>query len=135
MDNKRVLIVEDEENLAKLYQSELELQGLSVEVASNGQEGFQKAQENPPDLVLIDIIMPELNGIDLLKKLQENEQTKKIIALMLTNYGDEVRVKEAFNAGATDYILKYQSTPAEVAQKVTQYLRKTPNATAVTEVL
>ncbi|OGG06133.1 hypothetical protein A2872_04140 [Candidatus Gottesmanbacteria bacterium RIFCSPHIGHO2_01_FULL_42_12] len=121
-DMKKILVFEDDKAMAKLYQVELTTKGFMVETAGDGVEGTEKAESFLPDLILLDIMMPKQNGIDTLKKLRENPKFKDIPVLMLTNFGQESLVKEAFSAGATDYIFKYQSTPAEVTEKVKQYL-------------
>ncbi|MEK7565486.1 MAG: response regulator [Patescibacteria group bacterium] len=118
----KILIIEDDTAISKLYSVELMTKGYTVEICSNGEEGYTKALTYLPDLILCDIMMPVLNGIETLKKIRANETTKNIPMLMLTNFGQENLVKEAFNNGATDYILKYQSTPAEVTEKVKQHV-------------
>lgn len=116
--SKKILIVEDDEAIAKLYQTELQLKGFSVQTAPDGQSGYDLTINENFDLILLDIMMPVLNGIDTLKKLRENDKTKSVPVLMLTNFGQESLVKEAFNVGATDYVLKYQITPSELTERV-----------------
>jgi DNA-binding response OmpR family regulator len=120
----KILIIEDDAAISKLYSVELMTKGYTVEIANNGEEGYKKALTYLPDLILCDIMMPLLNGVETLKKIRANENTKSTPMLMLTNFGQENLVKEAFNNGATDYILKYQSTPSEVTEKVKQYLSR-----------
>lgn len=121
-DQKKILVFEDDKAMAKLYQVELTTKGFMVETAGDGIEGYDKAETFAPDIILLDIMMPKQNGIDTLKKFRANPKFKDIPILMLTNFGQESLVKEAFAGGATDYIFKYQSTPAEVTEKVKQYL-------------
>ncbi len=118
----KILIIEDDPSIAKLYQVELASRGYKVEIATDGESGIAKAKEWIPDLVLIDIMMPKINGIDTLKAIKADPNLKNVIAMMLTNFGQDNLVKEAFAGGASDYVLKYQSTPAEVAEKVGQHL-------------
>ncbi len=118
----KILIIEDDPAIAKLYSVELMTKGFTVEIAENGEEGFTKALTYLPDLILCDIMMPKQNGIETLKKVRADQSLKNTSVIMLTNFGQENLVKEAFNNGATDYILKYQSTPSEVTGKVKQHL-------------
>lgn len=122
MEMKKVLVFEDDVANQKLYQVELTTKGFMVEVAGDGEEGCAKALTFKPDLILLDIMMPKLNGLDALKKLRATDGFKDIPIIMLTNFGQENLVKEAFDNGATDYIFKYQSTPVEVTEKVKHYL-------------
>lgn len=117
----KILIIEDDSAIAKLYSVELMTKGYEVEITGNGEDGYNKALTYLPDLILCDIMMPKLNGIETLKKIRANETIKSTPIIMLTNFGQENLVKEAFNNGATDYILKYQSTPSEVTEKVKQH--------------
>lgn len=123
MDSKKkILLVEDEQSLAKLYEMALIEGGFEVEKAADGEEGLVKAREYSPVLALVDVMMPKLSGIEVLKRLKADEETKNIIVVMLTNFGQEHLIKEAFDNEAADFILKYQSTPREVSQRVTQIL-------------
>lgn len=124
---KNILIVEDDRAIAKIYQIELESKGFGVTIASNGEEGLEKAKTVKPDLILLDIMMPKMNGVDVLRQLQNDEATKKIPSVMLTNFGQESLVKEAFNLGALDYVLKYQITPQELVIRIDQLLNKSNN--------
>lgn len=120
----KVLIVEDDAAIAKLYKTELVSKGYQVEVAPNGDLGIAKAKQWHPDLALVDIMMPKTNGIDVLKAIKADPDIKNTIIIMLTNFGQEDLVKDAINGGADEYVLKYQITPAEVADKVKQHLAK-----------
>lgn len=119
---KKVLIFEDDAAMAKLYQVELTTKGFMVEVVGDGEIGLEKISAFAPDLILLDIMMPKMNGIDVLKKLRSDDKYKSLPVIMLTNFVQEGLVKEAFDSGSTDYIFKYQTTPAEVTEKVKQYL-------------
>lgn len=123
-DNSKILIVEDDEAIAKLYQIELETKGYKITIAYDGEQALQKISAELPDLVLLDIMMPKLNGIDVLKKLRGDKKTKALKVIMLTNFGQEDLIKQAYALNAHEYILKYQSTPAEVAAKIQQALNK-----------
>lgn len=118
----KVLIVDDDQSLRQLYLVELSSRGLIVVEAADGEEGLEKAKQEKPEVILLDIMMPKLDGVATLKKLKDTPETKDIPVLMLTNFGQEDLVKQAFSLGATDYLLKYRVTPGEMADKVKQIL-------------
>lgn len=114
----KILLVEDDASLSQLYKIELELKGYQVVIAADGQEGLNLAAKEKPDLVLLDVMMPRLNGLEALKRLKDNPETKNIPVVVITNFGQEEIIKGAFDAGAADLVLKYQITPAELADKI-----------------
>jgi len=118
----KILIIEDDASIAKLYQIELSAKGFEVEVASDGETALAKIKDWKPNLALIDIMIPKINGLDVLKTIKANPAFSTIKTVMLTNFGQENIVKEAFNSGADDYLLKYQTTPSEVADKIGKML-------------
>lgn len=118
---KVVLLIEDELFIQELYQNRLEKAGFEVLVASDGLEGVIKANSNP-DIVLLDIMLPKMHGMEVLSKLKESPQTKDIPIVMLTNLGQESIIKEAFKKGCLGYIMKMRVTPSELAQRVGEFL-------------
>ena len=122
MDPKKILIVEDDLAISQLYETELTLKGLTVVTAADGAIGYEKVISEKPDLILLDIMMPNVSGIDMLKRLKADENLKNITVVMLTNFGQENLVQESFSLGAQGYILKYQVTPAELYDKVANLL-------------
>lgn len=123
MENKRVvLLVDDDPLIIQTYQTEFELSGFDVLVANDGATGFKIAQEKKPEIILLDILMPIMTGLETLRKLKDEPGTKEIPVFILTNIGQEEAVKEALESGAVDFILKYRFTPAEVVGKVKQTL-------------
>lgn len=121
-DKKRILIVEDDPYICKMYQLKLDLQGFEVDIASNGKIGVEKVTEKKPDLILLDILMPEMDGFEVLKVLKSNSQTKDIPVLVLSNLGQDERIRKAMELGAASYIVKTQFTPAQVVQKINETL-------------
>jgi CheY-like chemotaxis protein len=107
-----ILIVDDEENFRDIFSSELKAVGYSVETAQNGEEGFNLAKSSKPDLILMDMEMPVLNGAGAVMKLKTDPETAQIKVIFLTNYGDPRReVKDADvhfsrEIGAVDYLRK-----------------------------
>ncbi|OGY29297.1 MAG: hypothetical protein A3F35_01150 [Candidatus Woykebacteria bacterium RIFCSPHIGHO2_12_FULL_45_10] len=122
MATKKVLVVDDEESIREIYRRELQTRGYQVSSASDGEEGLLKAGEDAPDIVLLDIMLPKMSGIDVLKALKENQLTKNIPVLLLTNLGEETIIKEGFELGADGYLLKVSYTPAQVVDEVSKFL-------------
>lgn len=119
---KKILLIDDDQSLRQLYKLELTNHQYEVIEASDGEEGFSKAISEKPDLILLDIMMPKADGVATLTKIKAEETIKTIPVIMLTNFGQENLVQQAFSLGATDYLLKYKVTPAEMASKVDQIL-------------
>lgn len=115
---KNILLIDDENEVAQVFQTGLSSAGFSVVVVSNGQSALDAVKSNKFDAILIDQMMPDMSGIDVLKTLKANEETKNIPMAMLTNFGHDEMVKEALNLGANDYILKYQVAPNDLVAKV-----------------
>ncbi|MFQ5951841.1 MAG: PleD family two-component system response regulator [Candidatus Omnitrophota bacterium] len=103
---ERILVVDDEPHTVKMVESRLRANGFDVITAQNGAEGLEKARAESPDLILLDIIMPEMNGHETLSKLKESEETKSIPVIMFTSKGQVEDVEKASYAGAVDYIVK-----------------------------
>ncbi len=122
----KILLVDDDEALRQLYSAELITKGYQVVVASDGDEALEKAKTEKPNLILLDVMMPKTDGIVALTKIKQEPELKDIPILMLTNFGQENLVKQAFDLGAADYLLKYKVTPAEMSEKVDQTLHAKP---------
>ena len=120
--DKKVLVVDDEESIREIYRRELQTRGYQVMVAADGEEGLLKAAEDSPDIVLLDIMLPKMSGIDVLKSLKDNQLTKNIPVLLLTNLGEETIIKEGFELGADGYLLKVSYTPSQVVDEVSKFL-------------
>ncbi|MDP2720786.1 MAG: response regulator [bacterium] len=119
---KKVLVVDDEAAVREIYSKEFTNSGFKVSLAANGEEGLLKAGEENPDLILLDVMMPKMSGIDTLKNLKNNDLTKKIPVLLLTNLGEEQIIKEGFGIGADGYLLKVSYTPAQVVAECRKFL-------------
>lgn len=115
---KKILLVDDDPLILQTYQTEFELSNFEVIKTSDGQSGFDLAREKKPDVILLDILMPMMSGIDLLKKLKADPEVSEIPVFILTNIGQDQTVEEALNSGARDFILKYRFSPAEVVAKI-----------------
>ena len=103
---KRILVVDDEPHSVKMVESRLRANGYDVITAGNGAEGLEKARKEAPDLILLDIVMPQMNGHETLSKLKESSETKSIPVIMFTSKGQVDDVERATYGGAVDYIVK-----------------------------
>jgi DNA-binding response OmpR family regulator len=110
----RILIIEDDALLSKMYHSIFTAQNYEVESASDGQEGLDKARTINPTLVLLDVMMPRLNGLEVLQKLKTDPATKDIPVVILTNLAGDNDIQTALKMGAVRYIIKSEHKPKEV---------------------
>lgn len=124
MSKKKVLIVEDDNFVAEVYSTKLLEMGHEVIITQNGEEGLNVLKENLPDLILLDIIMPVMGGIEMLEEIKKREEWKKIPVILLTNIGEKDSIQKAQNLGVRDYLIKSHFTPAEVIEKIDAALGK-----------
>jgi DNA-binding response OmpR family regulator len=103
---QRILVVEDDRFLRKAAEAALRRQGFTVLVAADGEEGLRMARSELPDLVLLDLIMPGLQGFEVLKLLKAEAATSAIPVIILSNLGQDSDVKAAMDLGAVDYLVK-----------------------------
>lgn len=119
----KILLVEDDEMLHGMYTQKFKNQGYEVISAYNGVEGVELSEKEKPDLILLDVIMPKMDGFVALKKIRKNEVTAGIPVILLTNLGQEEDVKKGKELGANDYFIKANHTPQEVVDKVHSVLQ------------
>jgi len=119
----KVLIVDDDENLSAVFETALQKNGLETVFALNGKGGLDKARLEKPDLILLDQVLPDISGNEVLKTLKMDAQTQNIPVIILSNFSQEELVKEAINNGAMDYVFKYQIEPQDLVSKVKQALK------------
>lgn len=112
----RILLVDDDNTLRKLTKAALKRAGYTVIEAVDGEEALRLVKRELPDLMVLDFMMPELNGIEVLKALRSTPRTARLPVIMLTGMGDEDSLSKAFDAGATDYLSKPFSTPQLTAR-------------------
>ena len=122
--SKRVLIVDDEPNIAISVDFLMRREGFEVLVAHDGEEGLARIRADRPDIIVLDVMMPKLDGLEVLKKIRENPETKDLLVIMLTNMGSEAIAEKIYRLGATDYFVKADFTPLEVANKVKDLLKE-----------
>lgn len=128
MSTNTILIIEDEEVLLSILRDKLEKEGFVVEVARDGEEGVEKVKEAIPDLILLDIVMPKMNGFDVIEALQKKVETQEIPIIVISNSGNEVEVERLEGMGIEDYLVKANFSPQEVMNKVKAYLAEHENS-------
>lgn len=115
---KKILIIEDDRYIAKMYQTKLSLDGFEVELAENGAAGVEKAKSFLPDIILLDILMPEMDGFQVLESIRGDDTISFVPVIIMSNLAKEEHVKKARVLGVKDYIIKSQITPQEVVQRI-----------------
>ncbi|MDD5071654.1 MAG: response regulator [Patescibacteria group bacterium] len=117
---KKILIIEDEEALSGVLSSKLKKNGFEALIAVDGEDGLKKIEEWKPDLILLDIVMPKINGYEVLEELQK--KGNKIPVIIISNSGQEIELEKTKKLGAADCIVKTQLDPEEVIEKVKNFL-------------
>ena len=123
MSRSRILLVDDEPDIVETVSFMLQSRNYQVSVASGGQEGIEKAREEHPDLLLLDIMMPDIDGYDVCMKLKGDADTKDIPIIMLTAKGESEAVLKSHSLGADDYVVKPFSLPT-LLSKLRKFLDK-----------
>lgn len=124
MAKAKIVLIEDDVTLAKMYERKFISDGYEVVLAYDGLEGLKQATEASPDLILLDIMLPKLDGLALFKKLRSQPKTFTTPVILLTNFGQEDAVFECFKLGAIDYLVKTSVTPQQVVDKVESFLQE-----------
>lgn len=120
----KILIIEDNEYLGRMYENLLSLENYDTKWVASGEEGLKVAIEFQPDLILLDIIMPKINGMVLLQKLKENSSTKKIKVVMLTVLSEKDMIDKCMALGAKGYIIKSTYNLDELLSEINSYLKE-----------
>ena len=119
----KVLFVEDDMDLAFLYSNEFEKEAFMVINAYNGEDGLSMAKEEKPDIILLDIMLPGINGLDVLKELKSSPSTLNIPVILLTALSDDSSIKEGFLRQADSYLIKSFQNPRLVVEEVKNVLK------------
>lgn len=114
----RILIVEDDPILGRMYSEKFKSEGYAVTSAQDGESGLKKALEGNIDVILLDVMLPRMSGIDLLEELRKDSSGKNINVIALTNLADQSEKDRAIALGVNDYLVKAMQTPEQVVQKV-----------------
>lgn len=123
-DNKdvKILLVEDDSFLASVYATKFELEGFTVLHAPDGEAGLKIAEKSMPNIVLLDILMPKMDGFETLHRLKMDPKLVNIPVIMLTNLGQKEDVERCLKEGAVDYLIKAHFVPGEAVKKVRKIL-------------
>jgi CheY-like chemotaxis protein len=119
----RVLIIEDDQLIQRMYDKIFSFEKYEVITASDGEEGLEKARTTNPTIILLDVMMPKMNGMEVLEKLKLDPETKAIPVIMLSNLAGENDVETALSKGAVKYIIKSEYDPKEVADMVEEVIK------------
>lgn len=120
----KVLIVEDDDILRDIYALKLEMEGFDVETARDGQEGLEKVDKVKPDLIILDMMMPRVDGMQFLQRYRQDKVAPEAKVLVASNKSSPEQVQEAKRLGATDYLIKSQITPDELVEHIRKHLAK-----------
>jgi len=124
-ESKKILLIEDEAFILDMYKIIFTKEDFTVETASDGEEGLAKAQAGDYDLVLLDIMLPKMNGLDVLKEMRkEDSKAKKTPVFLLTNLGQENIIKQAFKIGAQGYFMKANLLPQQIVSEVRDFFKE-----------
>lgn len=118
----KILTIDDDQALLAILGATFKKEGYETVEASDGHSGLNHAKIDAPNLILLDQVLPDISGNEVLKELKLDEKTKDIPVIMLSNFSQEELVKQAINEGASDYVFKYQVEPQDIVNKVKDVL-------------
>ncbi len=119
----KVFLIDDDEDLVNIFGTALNKEGFETAFSLTGQDGLARITTEKPDVILLDQVLPDMSGNDILKSLKSDDVTKAIPVILLSNFSQEELVKGAINEGAVDYLFKYQVEPKDVVVKVKEALK------------
>ena len=122
LKKKLILIVEDDPVLSRMYGEKFNFEGFDVVIAKDGEEGLEIALGKEIDLILLDIMLPKISGVDLLEKMRKDSKGKNIPVIALTNLADDKERGRALKLGVKEYLVKAMQTPDQVVEKVKKYV-------------
>lgn len=122
MDNN-VLIIEDDEFLGTLAGAKFRNEGINVTIVNSGEDGIDYLKKETPSLVLLDLMLPNMNGFEVLKYIRSTDKTKNLDVLVFSNLGEKEDVTKAKKAGATEFLIKSSFTLDELVEKIKTYLK------------
>lgn len=120
----KILIVEDDPFLSSMYSTKFEMENFDVYCAEDGVKGLEAAVQVMPDIILLDILMPNMNGFEVLEKLKADAKTKSIPVILLTNLNQKDEIDKGMALGASDFMIKAHVMPSEVVDKTKTVLAK-----------
>lgn len=114
----KILLIEDDPFLSSMYSTKFEMENFDVASAEDGAKGLSLALSDRPDIILLDILMPKMNGFEVLEKLRANKETKDVPVILLTNLNQRDDIEKGMALGAADYLIKAHFMPSEVVDKI-----------------
>ncbi len=120
---KNILLVEDDPFLIDIYTTKLKEAGFFVEIAADGDTAIKKVQEKNPDLVILDIVLPQVDGWEILKQIRTNKKSKELKVIILSNLGQKEEVEKGIALGATKYLIKAHYTPSQVVEEIKKIIK------------
>jgi len=120
----KILVIEDDKFLRKVIKRKLIKEGYELVEAIDGEKGLKVAEEENPDLILLDLVLPEMDGFETLKAIKKNRKTFKIPVIILSNLGEKENISKGLKLGAVDYLIKARLDPGEIAVRVKTTLEK-----------
>ena len=119
----KILLIEDDKILQELYKRQFVQAGLTIDIYGTGKEGLVAAGQQQYDLVLLDILLPDIDGLDVFRQMKLKDTTKDIPVVFLTNLSQEETIQKAFDLGAKGYLVKSSYTPDQVVTEVKKFLQ------------
>ena len=119
---KKILLVEDDPFLLDIYTTKLKKAGFPLEVAVEGEEALKKAKEVKPDLIILDIVLPQLDGWEILQRIKSDPDTKDAKVIILSNLGQKGEVEKGIEMGASKYLIKAHYTPSQIVEEIKKIL-------------
>ena len=123
----KILLIEDDSLLVDIYTTKFKQAGFQISVAEQGSEAFESIQKAPPDVILLDVVLPHIDGWDILKKLQEQEATRSIPVFVLSNLGQKEEIEKGLRLGAKKYLIKAHYIPSEIVEEIEKFLKEYKN--------
>ena len=120
----KILLIEDDSFLLSMYATQFELENFNVITAEDGEKGLKLAKKEIPEIILLDIMLPKMNGFDVLKELKLNKTTSQITVILLTNLSQKSEIEQGLAMNVEGYLIKAHFMPSEVVDKVKQVLSK-----------
>ncbi len=121
-DKIKILLIEDDSFLLSMYATKFSMENFEVITAEDGEKGVRSAAKELPDIILLDILLPKINGFEVLKQLKANKLTRYIPVILLTNLSQRSEIEQGLAEGAEDYLIKAHFMPSEVVDKIKQVL-------------
>ncbi len=122
-EKTKILLIEDDPFLLSMYATKFESENFKVIIAEDGEKGLKLAAREMPSIILLDILLPKMDGFEVLKELKNNKATGYIPVILLTNLSQKTEIEQGLSMGAEDYLIKAHFMPSEVVEKIKQVLR------------